>query len=199
MLAGSGSPRIDGELFISRLGSFGMSAKTDILIRAAHIADLEEIVCITNAAYAIEQEFLEGPRTDAAQIGALFMDGEFLVAVSAEDVKRCIGSVYWKMTGTRGYFGLLAVHPSCQGKGIAKQMIQAVEQNCRQRGGTFLDITVISIRKELFPFYRHLGYASYDVEDYHSPQKQRIPFRLVRMTKLLCEESALSGCAQTSS
>ena len=168
-----------------------VTKRAGILIRPGTSSDIDAIVRVTNAAYVVERELVAGERTDAAQLMALYSEGGFFVACPADDLGTVVGAVHWKVTGKRGYFGLLAVSPDWQGLGISRQLVRAVEAYCRQEGCSFLDLTVISARKQLFHFYRHLEFSSYDVEPYYAPQKQLVPFRLVRMTKALRDDTEL--------
>jgi GNAT superfamily N-acetyltransferase len=53
---------------------------------------------------------------------------------------------------------MLAVDPSLQGAGLGRRMVEAVEEHCRRHGCKHVDIMVLSLRPELPPFYRKLGY-----------------------------------------
>ncbi|HUO60248.1 MAG TPA: GNAT family N-acetyltransferase, partial [Candidatus Acidoferrales bacterium] len=67
----------------------------------------------------------------------------------------------------RGYFGMLAVDPSRQGTGLGRKMVDAAEDHCRRVGCTHVDINVLSLRTELPPFYRKLGYTETGTEELH--------------------------------
>lgn len=168
-----------------------MIRKPEFVMRSATLDDRDEIVRVTNAAYIVEQNFVKGPRTSAERVTSYFSEGGFFVASPLENPARITGSVYWQRTQNRGYFGMLSVDPPYQGYGLAKQLISAVEAHCQNQGCRFLDISVLTIRTELFPFYRRLGYASFDVLEYHSPADMLVPFRMVCMTKPLRDEPQL--------
>jgi GNAT superfamily N-acetyltransferase len=69
------------------------------------------------------------------------------------------GSVYVEPRGSAVYIGLLAVDPSQQGSGLGRRLMEAAEQRGRAAGCTVAELTVVSLRTELPPFYRRLGYA----------------------------------------
>ena len=94
-----------------------------VMIRLATIEDQAAMVSLTNQAFAIET-FLDGERTSAPEIAAMFGTGEFLIAI-AYDV--LVASVYTEVRGERGYFGMLSVRASHQGTGLGRTMIQAAE------------------------------------------------------------------------
>jgi GNAT superfamily N-acetyltransferase len=133
-------------------------------IRLANSADTPELLRITNTAFAIET-FLEGTRIGAEGLIELTSKGAFLLA--EDPLNRVIASVYVELRGERGYFGVLAVDPSQQGAGLGRAMVEAAEDFCRQRGCKEMDITVLSLRPELLPFYRKLGYREIGTEPFH--------------------------------
>jgi GNAT superfamily N-acetyltransferase len=139
---------------------------------------------IANAAFAIET-FLDGTRTDEARMSEMMETGEFLVG--QDESGRIVACVYTESRGQRGYFGMLAVAPSQQGKGLARQMIEAAERYCHQRGCRWMDISVLSLRMELLPFYRHLGYAGSGTEEFHPsrPLKEGFECHSIVMSKAL--------------
>jgi len=153
-------------------------------IRLATAADIAAIISITNAAFAVET-FLDGTRTDAAGLAAMMQKGQFLVAEQRSG--HIIASVYIELRGVRGYFGMLAVDPSQQGKGVGRVMVEAAEDHCREQGCSAMDITVLSLRPELPPYYRKLGYVETGTEEFHPsrPLKAGVECHRIRMSKAL--------------
>jgi len=153
-------------------------------IRLATAADIAAIISITNAAFAVET-FLDGTRTDAAGLAAMMQKGQFLVAEQRSG--HIIASVYIELRGVRGYFGMLAVDPSQQGKGVGRVMVEAAEDHCREQGCSAMDITVLSLRPELPPYYRKLGYVETGTEEFHPsrPLKAGVECHCIRMSKAL--------------
>ena len=132
--------------------------------------DLSAILSVVNSAFVVET-FIEGTRTDATQLDALMQKGEFLLAKESETV---VASIYTELRGDHGYFGMLAVDPSQQGRGLGRMMVAAAEEKFRASGCRHVDISVLSPRLELFPFYRKLGYKETGIsKDYPSPEKLR--------------------------
>ncbi len=171
--------------------SIATSIQSRFVIRAANESDCEAIVEITNAAYIVEHDIVVGDRTDIRQIQTSMASGCFFVVLDREQADTVCASIYCKPNLPRAYFGLLAVKPSYQGHGLAKSLIDYVSAYCRDRGCSFLDISVISVRHELFAFYHRLGFASFDTMPFHSPDMQRKPFKLICMTKALRDDSEL--------
>ncbi|MCY7386585.1 MAG: GNAT family N-acetyltransferase [Burkholderiales bacterium] len=154
-------------------------------IRHATIDDLNAIVAVTNRAFICEQSLVIGDRTDAADISQRFAIGNFYVIDDAANRARLRGSVFCSIEHSRGYLGLLSVDPDAQGQGYSYRLVAAVEDHCRKAGCRFLDITVVNLRSELFPFYAKLGFTAFDVIPFPVPALARQPLRLVKMTKPL--------------
>lgn len=133
-------------------------------VRVASDADAAPIAAVTNSAFAIET-FLEGMRTDPQRVAEMMRQGTFLICAGRDE--QVVASVYLKTRDARGYFSMLAVDPLYQGKRIGILMVRAAEDFCRERGCRAMDITVLSLRPELLPFYHRLGYAETGTEDFH--------------------------------
>ena len=161
-------------------------------IRTANIDDLHAIVDVTNRAFLAEQFCVTGDRTDAADIRHRFATGIFFVIDDPSNRTRLLGSVFCSVENSRGYLGLLSVNPDAQGQGLSRTLVAAVEQHCRHAGCNFLDITVVNVRNELFPFYARLGFAAFDVLPFPVPERAMQPLHLVKMTKPLLQVSQMT-------
>jgi ribosomal protein S18 acetylase RimI-like enzyme len=145
-----------------------LDESSDFRIRVATMADRAAMMPAINQAFAIET-FLEGTRTDETRLAEMMNHGEFLVAQNGSG--EIVGSVYVEIKGERGYLGMLAVHPALQGKGLGRVMVDAVEDYCRKKGCSRVDLVVISLRTDLPPFYRKLGYVETGTEEFHPSRK----------------------------
>lgn len=145
-----------------------MVETTKIHIRIATMDDRTAMMPAINAAFAIEK-FLEGTRTDEARLGEMMQAGEFLIAQNGSG--KIVASVYVEIKGERGYLGMLAVDPAEQGKGLGRVMVDAVEDYCRNKGCSGVDLVVISLRTDLSPFYRKLGYVETAIEEFYPSRK----------------------------
>ena len=137
--------------------------ETGLRVRLATADDRAAIIAVVNAAFAVET-FFEGTRTDDERLAKMMQAQEFLVG---EENGRIVASVSTEERGERGYFGMLAVDPSLQGKGVGRVMVEAAEDFLRQRGCEVVDITVLSLRPELPTYYRNLGYVQTGIEEFH--------------------------------
>jgi predicted N-acetyltransferase YhbS len=150
--------------------------------RAATGVDAEAIAGLINAAFRVERFFIDRDRTDADKIRALLKSGVFLVAEDAGAMTAC---VYVELRGERAYFGLLAVDPSRQKRGVGKDMVAAVEGYARAAGCRFMDMRIVDLRAELPPFYRRLGYVETGTEPFKADTEPKIPAHFINMSKPL--------------
>jgi len=128
---------------------------SEITIRVATQHDAPAMIPLINEAFLVE-DFLEGTRTDAERMAKSMETGQLLVA--EDSAGKIVATIYIELHGQRGYFGMLAVDPSQQGKGLGRLMIDAAEDYCRKRGCNYMDIKVLSLRKGLPKYYRQFGY-----------------------------------------
>src|SRR5207302_6664884 len=126
-----------------------------VSIRSALPADVDSLVRLINAAFRVEQPFIEGDRVDAAGVRSYVAKGRFLVAEDSTGLAAC---VYVQIDSDGGYLGLLGVDPLRQGTGLGRKMMDAAEDYFRQAGCRTVNLRVISARIPLPAFYRHLGY-----------------------------------------
>lgn len=136
----------------------------DHQIRLATPADRPRLISVINAAFAIET-FLEGTRTDDERLAAMMKKGEILLAENS--CGQILACIYAEINCNRGYLGQLAADPSHQRSGLGRQMLAAAEDYFRAHGCEAIDITVLSLRPELLPIYRRLGFVETGTEEFH--------------------------------
>ena len=149
------------------------------LTRIASPEDTEALMRLINAAFVVERSFIDVERVRLDEVRELQARGAFLVAGEME------ACVYVEVRGGRGYFGLLSVDPARQGCGLGRAMVEAAEAHCRDRGCRWVDLRVVSVREDLPPFYRKLGYVESGVEEFVSEFPTKMPVHLVKMEKAL--------------
>ena len=156
-------------------------------VRRATVADLEAIVGVTNRAYVVEQFFIDGERTDEAEVRALLAQPQsaFLVIDDAGTPGRLRASVYVETLGDRGYFAMLAVEPALQGTGLARRLIEAVEEHCRGAGCRHLDFDMINLRTELPAFYARFGFVQIGTAEMGDQHKLKQECYRIKMSKAL--------------
>ena len=150
-----------------------------VTTRIATPDDAEALMRLINAAFVVERSFIDVERVRIEEVREFQQRGVFLVA---GEMDAC---VYVEVRGDRGYFGLLSVDPARQGSGLGRAMVDAAEQYCRDRGCRWMDLRVVSVREELPPFYRKLGYSESGSEPFESEYPTKVPVHLVKMAKPL--------------
>ena len=141
-----------------------------VRVRMAAVEDMDAMIPLVNAAFAVE-DFIEGTRTDAERMAEMMRKGEFLLA--EDPSRRVVACVYAEVRGERAYLGMLAVDPPRQGTGLGRMMVKAAEDRCRTHGCRWMDLRVLSPRRELLPFYEKLGYLQTRTEEFHPPRPLR--------------------------
>lgn len=153
---------------------------TDFSLRFAGIDDIPVIVSIINAAFVVEKAIIEGDRTDSAEIRQLLEKGVILIV---EKEKEGLGSIYVELREDAAYFGLLAVSPGMQGKGLGRFLVESAENFAREKGFNKMTMRIIDQRKELPAFYEKLGYKIVSIEPFPEEWETLIPCQMVNMAK----------------
>lgn len=163
-----------------------MTMSNDRATRYALDADIPEIVRIINAAFRVEDFFVNGDRTSYADILARMADPRirFLV-VDADEPGTLAAAVVVDVHDGRGHFAMLSVDPPLQGRGLARVLMKAIEDHCREAGCETVEIEVVNLREELPAFYDIMGYAPVDTAPFPDKAKLRRDAHMVRMSKHL--------------
>lgn len=149
-------------------------------VRAAREGDTDTIVALVNEAYRVESFFVAGNRIGADEVRHLIARGECFVIDGTGDVEACVEVA---VANGRGYFGMLAVRPSSQGRGLGRRLIAFAENLARRAGCEVMDIKVVNVRTDLFGFYESLGYVVTGTEPYvHRPVLQPCHFLILQKT-----------------
>ena len=154
----------------------------DLHIRLATPTDRPRLIPVINSAFAIES-FLEGTRTDDERLTAMMQKGDILLV--EDSFGQILACIYAETRGNRGYLGQLAVDPAHQHSGLGRQMLAAAEDHLRARGCDAIDITVLSLRPELLPIYRRLGFVETGTEEFlpSRPLKDGQQCHCIKMSK----------------
>jgi len=166
---------------MSASASPGAEAK-NISLRFAQSVDVEPLARLINAAFIVEQPFIEGDRIDPRGVRAYMEKGKFLVA---EDSPGLAGCVYVELRGERGYLGLLGVEPRRQGTGLGRKLMEAAENYFRAAHCRAIDLRIISPRRPLPAFYAHLGYTETGTAPFAPDVPVKVPCHYVLMSKQL--------------
>jgi GNAT superfamily N-acetyltransferase len=154
--------------------------------RYATEEDIPELVRIINAAYRVEDFFVYGDRTSEEDIATRMADpATSIIVVDAPGSSSLAGAVLVDVHDRRGHFAMLSVDPPYQGRGIARELINAVEEHCRRAGCNALDLEIVNLRDELPAFYEAMGFASGETAPFPNTGKLRRDAHLVIMSKAL--------------
>jgi GNAT superfamily N-acetyltransferase len=149
-------------------------------MRTGTEADSDSIARLVNTAFLVERFFIERDRTNPATIRSMMTKGKFLLL---EDEQTLVGSIYAELRGERGYFGMLSIDPSCQGKGLGHQLVRAVEKYFRDAGCKFSDLKIVNVRGDLHDLYHRWGYVDTGSDVYDDPTPTKIPVHFINMSK----------------
>ena len=137
-------------------------------IAAATPEDIEQLNKLINGAYRGEQskagwtteaDLLDGIRTDEQSLQDLIATpGAVFLKYIENDI--ILGCVYLEKDKDKMYLGMLTVSPGEQAKGIGKNLLAASEKYALEQQCTFIEMTVISARKELIAWYEKMGFLN---------------------------------------
>jgi ribosomal protein S18 acetylase RimI-like enzyme len=163
--------------------------------RRATPEDIAEIVRVINLAYQVEATMFHGERTSEPEVIERLgrSTGTFLVVddtsanddASANAGRRLAGAVYVETREDRGYFAMLSVDPTHQGRGLGRALVGGAETHCRDAGCRVVDIDVVDLRTELPAFYSALGFSVTGQTAFPDPTRTKMPVHLIRMEKPL--------------
>jgi len=155
----------------------------ELQIRWAEPRDVTAIVRLINVAFrAAESFFVEGDRISPEILRPMLEKGNFLLA---EDAAGLAGCVYVELRGERAYFGLLAVDPARQHRGLGRRLVDESENHARAAGCLAMDLRIVNLREELPPFYGRLGYVETGTAPFPEEIRSKLPCHFVLMSKPL--------------
>ncbi len=168
---------------------------SELSFRRATLGDVERVVALVESAYrgessrtgwTTEAELLDGQRTDAEAVRALVdaTDGFVLLALDGEALRGCCE--LRRRDDAAGYFGMFAVVPALQGRGLGTLILAEAERQAREMwGAERLRMTVLVQREELIAWYERRGYRRTGVTEPFPYGDER--FGLPRRPDLLFE------------
>lgn len=164
-----------------------MALSTTILTMEAHQytfrnateADVDPLVELVNLAYRVEDFFINGNRTYAGEVREHLHEGTFLIADGPGEPYA--GAIFTRIDGPEGYFGMFAVDPRIQSRGLGRTLVNEVERRALEAGCEAMRIVVVNLRTDLFPWYQRLGYVEDGTEPFVDAWKLKQPAHFVRM------------------
>lgn len=139
------------------------------LIERARPEDAAAIAKLLNSAYrgegskvgwTTEADLVGGVRATPEIVANLIHEnGSHFLLARNQASGELLGCVHLREEGEATlYFGMLAVRPDLQAKGLGKQLINGVEAHARRAGLSKVRMTVINFRPELIAYYQRMGY-----------------------------------------
>jgi len=147
---------------------------SDLLFRMATDTDIPAIEALVGSAYrgdqsragwTTEADLLDGQRIDAAMLGEELSRPDAVVILAHDrsvpgGVPLLLGCAQIAVTRSdAGYFGMFAVAPAAQGRGLGSKLLAEAERRLADGGASTVELTVIEQRPELVAFYERRGYA----------------------------------------
>lgn len=136
-------------------------------IKIATEADIPQLVSLVNSAYrgdsskvgwTTEADILGGIRTDEPTLQEEMRQPGVTILKGTNEEGIIQSCVFLQQHEQSIYLGMLTVSPVLQNKGIGKLLLQEAEAFAKKKGCKSIDMTVISIRKELIAWYERHGY-----------------------------------------
>lgn len=158
----------------------------------------------SGAGWTTEAHLLDGQRTDASEVSALISRDRSLV-ILAEHGSRLMGCCHLEHRdpGT-AYFGLFAVQPTAQGRGVGRAVINEAARRARIWGCSEMRMTVIRQRADLIAWYGRLGFGPtgesapfpYGDERFGRPRRDDLEFVVLsaRLSDLRADRPAPPTC-----
>ena len=159
---------------------------------------VDDLTARINAAYGAAEEDLWVPgkdRVERARVAEIVGDGE--MAVARVD-GRVVGSIRIReVEDGAGYFGLLAVEPAAQDRGVGGALIRFAEDVSRERGASRMELRLLvphegsdAGKSRLYDWYARLGYEEIDRGDFGESHPAavddwRVPLDILTMRKAL--------------
>ena len=176
------------------LSNLNLLLSPSIRVRIAQKEDAESITSIINSAFRRAEEFfVDGDRIDVESVLNFLKTGKFLLAESESTLLGCVfieprtasGDLSSACFEDSAYLGLLSVDPAHQQCGLGSVLMDAAEEYCRGLGANFMNIKVVNLREELFPYYRKRGYVEIGTSPFPEEVQTKMSCNFIDMSKPL--------------
>lgn len=137
-------------------------------ISVSTLNDIPRLLKLINSAYrgdeakkgwTHEADLIEGTiRTDEVSLKQLIQKPGAVI-LKYEFDEKLAGCVFLEKKKERLFLGMLSVSPQLQAHGIGKKLLKAAEEHAHKNNCVAIEMTVISVRKELIAWYERNGYV----------------------------------------
>jgi ribosomal protein S18 acetylase RimI-like enzyme len=136
-------------------------------ISEASVSDIPQLLKLINSAdrgedakkgWTHEANLIDGDiRTDENSLKQVLKTPGAAI-LKYEEEGTVLGCVYLQKKADRLYLGMLSVSPDRQAQGIGKKLLDAANEHAKFNHCSVIEMTVISVRKELIQWYERNGY-----------------------------------------
>lgn len=159
----------------------------EVQIRLATANDLDQIVEITNAAYAkYIPRIGRKPQPMTADYATLVSAGEVWVAYDVMQESSVAGLIVLQVERAHLLIYSVAVHPARQGMGIGKRLLHFAEQRAAELRYDVVQLYTNETMVENISLYKRVGYVEFRRTPYRG-------FQVVYMEKSLHESQNIVG------
>ena len=131
-------------------------------LRAATDADVPAVAGLIAAAFEVYRHSLEPPSSSLDKTpAAVRRELETATALVAIEAETLVGCVFYAPKEDHVYLSRLAVLPEYQGRGIARALLSAVEDETLDLGAEKIRLQVRLVQKRNRALYGSLGYVFY--------------------------------------
>jgi len=114
----------------------------------------------SRAGWTTEADLLSGKRIDETRLLQLLNETDSLILIARSD-ETILATIHAHREGDSVHFGLFAVEPTQQDRGIGKELLAYAESEAVQKWGVSSAIMeVITHRNELIAYYERRGYRN---------------------------------------
>lgn len=124
-------------------------------LRKANASDINKLVEIINEAYSYQDEVRGEPRTNIEHLKKRILDTDFYVI---ENHNSIVGCVYTESPAASLHFGLLTLTPEHRGKGVAEQVMDAIEDLAQANNFNAIGLDYMSVAPWLKLYYERYGF-----------------------------------------
>lgn len=166
--------------------------------RPAEVGDVASVVALVESAYrgedskvgwTTEEAILGGQRTDADAVLEVVQDPQSVLLLGFSQAGgTLLACCHLERRDDYAYFGMFAVRPALQRRGVGKAVIAEAERLAVARWGVReMHMTVITVREELIAWYERRGYRRtgklspfpYGDERFGLPKRDDLEFELL--------------------